>query len=65
MTPPHEIEITIDADGNVTGEVHGISGPQCGPISKWLDSLGDVVEDRNTPDYNRTASQQTGIQHRR
>ena len=49
----HEIEIEIDADGKVTGTVLGVSGSACTDISKFLDELGEVVEDRHTQDYFR------------
>ena len=49
------IEITIDEEGQTTGEVKGIQGPSCSDISKFLDELGEVVEDRPTPDYYRQA----------
>jgi len=49
------IEITIDEEGQTTGEVKGVQGPSCSDISKFLDELGEVVEDRPTPDYYRQA----------
>lgn len=48
---PHTIVIEIKPDGKITGEVKGVSGKQCAPLSEWLDELGGVLEDRHTPDY--------------
>lgn len=50
MTIP-EIKIKILEDGKVVAEVHGVDGPTCVEISKFLESLGEVTEDRHTPDY--------------
>ncbi len=51
------IDIVISEDGQITGTVHGVTGPSCSDISKWLDSLGEVVEDKHTPDYYQTNQQ--------
>lgn len=58
----HTIQITITSEGKIVGEVKGVQGPHCAPLSAWLDELGKVVEDRSTPDYHRRGSQtvQTG-----
>lgn len=47
----HEIVIEIAPDGKITGTVQGITGSSCSDISKWLDSLGVVEEDKPTPDF--------------
>jgi len=47
----HTIEIKIAPDGKIEGEVQGIFGPECEEISKWLDELGLVELDENTPEY--------------
>lgn len=47
----HTIIIEIGEDGSITGEVKGVTGKSCSDISKWLDELGEVTEDRHTPDY--------------
>ena len=52
-TPAHEIEIEIDEYGMITGKVLGINGAACSGISKFLDELGEVLEDRKTNDYFR------------
>jgi hypothetical protein len=56
-TPKHEIIIEILPDGKITGEVKGIEGQHCAPLSEWLDELGKVIEDRKTPDYHKQAKQ--------
>jgi hypothetical protein len=53
----HVIEITIMTDGKVKGEVKGVKGAECGPLSKWLDELGAVEVDSKTPDYHKQADQ--------
>ena len=58
---PHTIIITIDENGKLSGEVKGISGPHCGPLSAWLDELGEVIDDRQTPDYRKPAQQSVVI----
>lgn len=54
---PHSIEIVIDPSGKISGEVKGVAGPRCGPLSEWLDQLGLLVSDRQTPDYRKQPKQ--------
>lgn len=51
------LEIVIDADGNITSEVHGVLGPDCEDLAEWVKGLGVVTEDRRTPDYHRSPHQ--------
>ena len=46
-------EITIDAEGNIAGEVQDVSGPNCERLLDWLNAAGQVIVDRRTPDYYR------------
>ncbi|WP_160317546.1 DUF2997 domain-containing protein [Ornatilinea apprima] len=57
MNKPHKIEIQITPEGKVIGEVKGVSGPQCGPLTKWLEEIGSVQVDRSTPDYHKNSDQ--------
>ena len=57
----HEIIVDIDTEGNIKGEVQGISGPHCGELSKWLDELGNVTEDKKTGDYFKGDGQHVSI----
>jgi hypothetical protein len=57
MNTPHTIEITITPDGKVHGEVAGVAGPSCASLSAWLDVLGAIEDDRQTPDYRRQPAQ--------
>ena len=57
----HEIIIEIDPNGNIKGEVQNINGPQCGELSKWLDELGNVTEDKKTSDYFKGDGQHVSI----
>jgi hypothetical protein len=36
--------------------VNGVSGPQCGPLSEFLNKLGEVIEDSPTPDHFQAVS---------
>jgi hypothetical protein len=53
----HVIEIVIGTDGKIKGEVKGVKGQQCGPLSKWLDELGAVEKDSKTADWHKNADQ--------
>ena len=45
MATKQEIVINIDAKGNITLQVEGVSGPECIDFTKFLeDELGDVTE---------------------
>lgn len=57
MNDRFEIHVTIKPDGKVVSEVKGIEGPQCQELSKFLDSLGQVEVDRQTPDYRKQPRQ--------
>jgi hypothetical protein len=57
MNTPHSIEIVIDENGQIKSEVKGVAGADCSKLSKWLDDLGAVTEDRHSPDYYKTAKQ--------
>ncbi len=57
MNKPHVIEITITPEGKIIGEVKGVAGPACAPLSQWLDELGQVLDDRPTPDYRKPDQQ--------
>jgi hypothetical protein len=59
MLPKHSIEIVIQPDGSFEAAVLGVEGSACSEISKFLDELGDVTEDRKTTDYYKKPSQAT------
>jgi len=54
---PHTIEIVIMPNGKVKGEVKGVKGQECGPLSKWLDELGKVEVDSKNPDWYKQSDQ--------
>lgn len=47
-----QIVISIGPDGNVQYEVHGVKGPSCLNISKFLEELGEVETRTYTADYH-------------
>jgi len=53
----HQIVIKINPDGSIAGEVKGAAGPKCTLLSKWLDELGKVTEDRKTSDFYKPDGQ--------
>jgi len=53
----HTIEIVILPDGTLQSTVKGVKGPSCSELSKWLDNLGTVVEDRKTDDHDKDDKQ--------
>lgn len=57
MSQKHELIIDITPEGKVIGEVKGVEGASCAPLSEWLDELGAVLEDRKTPNYHKQAKQ--------
>ena len=60
MTTAHVIEVDIDAEGKVHATVKGVSGAECGPLSKWLDELGKVEIDDPTGDMAKTSNVRVG-----
>lgn len=52
------INVEIDEQGNVKATVEGVAGPACAEVSAFLDRLGPVEVDENTPDfYQQTVGQ--------
>jgi hypothetical protein len=52
-----EIKITIDRDGKVTFEAHGIKGSQCLNLTDHLEQgLGEVIERRRTGEFYQSSS---------
>ena len=47
----YTIVANIDEEGNVTFEVKGIKGPGCERALEPFEKLGQVVEERKTPEY--------------
>jgi hypothetical protein len=54
---PHTIEVEIQPDGSIKGEVKGVTGPSCSSLSAWLDELGNVEVDLHTADYRKPGKQ--------
>lgn len=53
------IELTIDAKGNVTSEVFGVSGQGCQQLTKQLETaLGKVTADRKKSEFYQTQTVQ-------
>jgi len=53
----HTITVKIFPDGKITSKEEGVSGPKCKELSAFLDDLGVVVEDTNTPDFYKPDQQ--------
>lgn len=47
----HTIEIEITPEGQIKSTVKGVSGPDCGRLTKWLEELGSVTKDEHTLDF--------------
>ena len=54
---PHEIVLEIDQDGKISSTVHGVDGPACTELTKWLEELGVVEVDSPTADYRKLPRQ--------
>lgn len=54
MSELHEVEVAIDAVGNVTVEVRGVKGPTCVDLSKEMEQLlgGRVVRRERSAEYD-------------
>lgn len=46
----YEIEIEVTPEGEIKATVKGVKGKQCGPLSQFLDELGIVTHDGDTPE---------------
>ena len=58
MADKHEIDITIDDDGNVTFMVKGVKGKKCLEITKDLEeALGIVRSREKTQEFYQTETQ--------
>ena len=47
----YTIKVTIDEEGNVSFDVHGIKGPGCTTVLKPFEQFGQVVEEHKKPEY--------------
>ncbi|RKY13499.1 MAG: hypothetical protein DRP52_02615 [Planctomycetota bacterium] len=47
-----EFIVEIDVDGNVTTTVNGVKGQKCSEVAGLLADLGQVTEDRHTPEWS-------------
>ena len=47
----YTITVTIDEEGNVSFDVHGLKGPGCTTVLKPFEQLGQVVEEKKKPEY--------------
>jgi|GEM_PF-3468800 len=48
----HEIEITVDPEGCVTGTVVGIKGKSCHAIAELLGEIGRIESEMPTREYH-------------
>ena len=54
MSQKHTITIEIDETGQIKSTVGGVSGPDCGKLTSWLEGLGETTLDEHTPDFYAT-----------
>lgn len=54
----YTIEIIIAPDGTTKTTVKGIKGPKCKDVSAWLDTVGKVTHDSETPEFRQVDNQQ-------
>lgn len=54
---PHEIVLVIDEDGKISSVVHGVDGPSCSELVKWLSEIGTIEVDSQTADYRKQPKQ--------
>lgn len=59
MATNHEIEILIHPDGSIKLDIKGMKGPVCAPIiGKLAKDVGEIVEERNKPEFYQQQGQQ-------
>lgn len=59
MASSHEIEIVIAPDGSIKLDIKGMKGPVCAPIiGRLAQGVGEVVEERNKPEFYQQAQAQ-------
>lgn len=57
MPLAREVVLTIDDEGNVEMEVHGVKGPSCQDITAGVEkALGTVVSKKKTSECFQTAA---------
>lgn len=58
---PHTITVTLKADGTMETVVDGIKGPSCEEATRFLEELGTVTADSNTPEFYQSDLQGVGL----
>jgi hypothetical protein len=48
------VKVTIRKDGTMEYNVSGVKGKGCKDLTKFLDQMGQVLESKNTAEYNQT-----------
>ena len=57
------IIVKISKDGKVEATVNGIKGPTCeGKLEALLQGLGEITEERATPEYWEVEQQETVLE---
>jgi hypothetical protein len=48
-----KVTVTIKKDGTMEYLVAGVKGKGCKDLTKFLDRMGEVLESKNTAEYNQ------------
>lgn len=58
---PAEIDVVIDASGNITSTVLNVAGPSCSALVEFLHKMGEVEVDEHTPDFFLPPAERTTL----
>lgn len=54
----HSIDVIIKDGGQIETTVQGVAGPDCGPLTAWLEEMGEVLSDDPTDDHRKKPPKQ-------
>jgi hypothetical protein len=59
----HEIDIDIKPDGTFSFGVKGVKGKKCKELTKFLEELGDIMNQDNTSEFYQDEVQEVAEKH--